>query len=87
MTEYRGRLRAMATTKKRATVEEVRPPLPRKRGPAPKGYEKLMCRVTPDQAKAVREEAWRRAKERGKIMVDASEVVREALSAWMKYRA
>ncbi len=71
---------AMATTKKTATA-------PRKRGPAPKGYEKMMCRVTPAQAAAVREEAWKRAMDRGRSIVDASEVVREALAAWMKSRA
>ena len=76
----------MATTKKEATAAESKGTTPRKRGPVPKGYEKLMCRVTPGQAKAVREEAWKRAKARGKIMVDASEVVREAIDVWVKGR-
>lgn len=71
----------MATTKKQTAVT------PRRRGPAPKGYEKMMCRVTPAQAAAVREEARDRAKDRGRTVVDASEVVREALAAWMKARA
>ena len=46
----------------------------------------MMIRVAPDQGAAVREEAYRRAKAKGSVLVDASEVVREAIDAWMKSR-
>lgn len=62
-------------------------PAKTRRGRAPKGFEKMMIRVEPEQGAAVREEAFRRAKGRGRVLVDASEVVREALAAWMKSRA
>ncbi len=45
-----------------------------------------MVRVEPAQAEAVREEAYRRARAKGSVLVDASEVVREALDLWMKAR-
>lgn len=76
----------MATTKRQtaAASAQAKGTHPRKRGPAPKGYLLLACRVTPAQAGALRAEAWKRAKERGRSIADASEVVREALDAWMK---
>lgn len=71
----------MATTKK---APEPRGASPRKRGPAPKGLVQFICRLRPEQAAALREEGWKRAKERGRGIPDASEVVREAVDAWMK---
>jgi hypothetical protein len=76
----------MATKKTTAEAAPTKGTTPRKRGPAPKGYLLLACRVTPVQATALRAEAWKRAKERGRSIADASEVVREALDAWMKAR-
>jgi hypothetical protein len=43
-------------------------------------------RLRKDQWEALRTEAFRRAQERGSGRPDASEVLREALDAWMKRR-
>lgn len=51
-----------------------------------KGLEKAMFRLEPEQLEALRREALRRAAERGSMKPDASEVVREAVAAWMKRR-
>jgi hypothetical protein len=49
-----------------------------------KGFEKAMFRLEPGQLQALRREALRRAGERGSMKPDASELVREAVEAWLK---
>jgi hypothetical protein len=51
-----------------------------------KPYLKVMFKIAPDQLEALRAEAMRRAKERQRGRIDASEVLREAVDAWMKRR-
>jgi hypothetical protein len=43
-----------------------------------------MFRLEPEQLEALRREALRRAAERGSMKPDASEVVREAVAAWLR---
>lgn len=73
----------MATRKK---TPEPKGATPRRRGPAPKGLVQFICRLRPEQAAALRDEGWKRARDRGRGIPDASEVVREAIDAWMKGR-
>jgi hypothetical protein len=59
-----------------------------RRGPAPKGYEAVLYRVRPEQASALRSLAAGRAApamKRGDkgARPDASELVREAIDAWL----
>jgi hypothetical protein len=59
-----------------------------KRGPAPKGYEAVLYRLRPEQAAALRRVAAARAApamKRGDkgARPDASELVREAIDAWL----
>jgi len=59
-----------------------------RRGPAPKGYEAVLYRVRPEQAAALRRLAAGRAApamKRGDkgARPDASELVREAIDAWL----
>lgn len=51
-----------------------------------KGLVKTMFSVEPRQLEALREEATLRMQERKVGRIDASEVLREALDAWMKRR-
>lgn len=51
-----------------------------------KPYLKVMFKIAPDQLEALRAEAMRRAKDRQRGRIDASEVLREAVDAWMKRR-
>jgi hypothetical protein len=51
-----------------------------------KGLEKAMFRLEPGQLQALRREALRRAGERGSMKPDASELVREAVEAWLPRR-
>ncbi len=51
-----------------------------------KDYLKVMFKIAPDQLEALRAEAMRRAKERNRGRIDASEVLREAVDAWMRKR-
>ena len=72
-------------TAKRKTSEKA----PAAAGPASrkKGLEKVMYRLEPQQAQALRAEAFKRAQERGRGMPDASEVLRELIEAWMGRRS
>lgn len=45
---------------------------------------RLMVRLTVEQVAALHAEALRRARERGSFKPDASELVREAVEAWMR---
>lgn len=51
-----------------------------------RGGVKATFTITREQFDAVRDEAKRRADERGSIRADASEVVRDALGAWLRGR-
>ncbi len=51
--------------------------------PPKKPYKLAGFKLHPDQIKALRREARRRADERGKDQSDASELVREAVNAWL----
>ncbi len=66
----------MSTPKKTA-------PLRKERSDA-KGLMLVGVRLEPRQAQAIRAEAFRRAAARGSGKPDASEIVREALEAWLK---
>lgn len=57
----------------------------RKVGPR-SGMVRVMFSITPEQDEALGAEALRRATAQGSRKLDASAVVREALSAWMKRR-
>lgn len=59
----------------------TKPPNPRAKGLKP-----VMVRLEPKQIVALKAEALRRATERGSMKPDASELIREALDAWMKRR-
>ena len=50
------------------------------------GMVKGVFTLTADQDRALREEAFRRAKETGSLRPDASAVLRGALELWMKRR-
>ena len=50
------------------------------------GNVKAIFTITPEQDKALREEAFRRAMESGSRKPDASAVLREALDAWLRKR-
>jgi hypothetical protein len=67
---------ARKATKQVATPE-------RRVGPK-SGLVRVMFSIAPEQADALQIEAFRRAEARGSFKPDASEVVREALAAWMK---
>ncbi len=69
----------MATRKKA-------PPAPRKKRSDAKGLTLVGVRLEPAQAKALRAEAFKRAAARGTGKPDASEIVREALEAWLARR-
>lgn len=51
--------------------------------PPKKGLVLAGFRLRPDQLEALRREAFRRAEERGSRKPDASELLREALDAWL----
>jgi hypothetical protein len=51
--------------------------------PPKKGLKLAGFRLRPDQIAALRREAHKRAQERGSLKPDASELVREALDAWL----
>jgi hypothetical protein len=55
--------------------------------PRAKNLEKVMFRLEPEQLDALRREALRRAADRGSMKPDASELVREAVDAWLKKHA
>lgn len=57
----------------------------RKVGPR-SGLTRATFSVEVEQLEALQVEAMKRAQERGSLKPDASEVVREALTAWMKRR-
>lgn len=50
------------------------------------GFIKATVSLTREQFDAIRDEAKRRADQKGAIRADASEVVREALAAWLAKR-
>ena len=50
------------------------------------GNVKVLVRITPEQDRALREEAFRRASEAGSRKPDGSEVLREVLEEWMMKR-
>lgn len=54
--------------------------------PRKKGLEKVMFRLEPEQLQALRREAIKLAAKRGSMKPDASELVREALAAWLRRR-
>lgn len=54
--------------------------------PRAKGLKPVVVRLEPAQIQALKAEALRRATDRGSMKPDASELVREALAAWMKRR-
>jgi len=65
----------------------VLPPAVAQRKVGPRsGYVKAMFSIAPDQLAALQAEAMKRAQDRGTMRPDASELVREALAAWMKRR-
>lgn len=55
----------------------------RKLGPR-SGLARVVFSIALDQLEALQAEAMRRAQQRGSLKPDASEVLREALTAWMK---
>ncbi len=57
------------------------------RNPRAKGLKPVVVRLEPAQVAALKAEALRRAKERGSMKPDASELVREALAAWLRKRS
>lgn len=54
--------------------------------PRAKGLKPVVVRLEPSQIQALKAEALRRATARGSMKPDASELVREALTAWLKRR-
>jgi hypothetical protein len=50
------------------------------------GNVKSLFRITPEQDKALRDEAFKRAAASGSRKPDASEVLREVLEDWLKRR-
>ncbi len=50
------------------------------------GNVKVTFTITPDQERALREEAFRRAASRGLARPDAGEIVRELLADWLRHR-
>lgn len=50
------------------------------------GFVKVLVSIEPDQHEALKAEAMRRAAARGTLRPDASELVREALAAYLKRR-
>lgn len=67
-------MRAMA----RKATEQEKP-----KNPRAKGLKPVVVRLEPAQIAALKAEALRRANERGSMKPDASELVREALAAWL----
>lgn len=69
----------------RATMPKkvLKAPEPKPVNPRKKGLKPVLVRLEPTQITALKAEAMRRAAERGTIKPDASEIVREALAAWM----
>lgn len=67
----------MARTKKRASAA------PGASAGRRRGHVKVMVRLTPQQVAALRAEAFRRAAAIGSGRPDASELVREAVDAWL----
>jgi hypothetical protein len=57
---------------------------PGERSPLYRGYLKATFSIRPDQLRAIRAEARRRADAAGAFRADASEVVREALDNWVR---
>lgn len=51
-----------------------------------RGLVRTIFSVTPEQLEALRAEATRRMVSRGRGRIDAGEVLREALDAWMRKR-
>jgi hypothetical protein len=51
--------------------------------PRAKGLEKVTFRLEPAQIAALKAEALRRATRSGSLKADASELVREAIKAWL----
>lgn len=66
---------------KRAAAAETKPVNPRK-----KGLKAATYRMEPGQIDALQREALKRAQERGSFKADASEIVREAVDAWIAKR-
>jgi hypothetical protein len=50
------------------------------------GHVKALFAITPEQHETLKAEAMRRAQARGTLRPDASELVREALDAWIAKR-
>ncbi len=60
-------------------------PKPKKRPPPnpPRGFERYVARLEPAQIAVLHKEAERRARERGLRQLDVSEIIREAVAAWI----
>ncbi len=54
--------------------------------PRAKGLQRLVVRLEPAQVQALKAEALKRAQAIGSMKPDASELVREAVAAWLKRR-
>ncbi len=57
------------------------------KNPRAKGLRPVVVRLEPAQIAALKAEALRRARERGSMKPDASELVREALVLWLRRRS
>jgi hypothetical protein len=55
-------------------------------GRVKKGHVKVTHMFTPEQAQALRDEAYRRAQAKGSRKPDESEIVREAVDLWIARR-
>jgi len=62
------------------------PPAPTRKVGARSGLARATFSIELEQLAALQAEAMRRAQERGSLKPDASEVLREALAAWMSKR-
>jgi hypothetical protein len=72
--------------RKKATPRAALPPGTAKRIGPRSGFVKAIFSVEPAQLQALRGEALRRAQAAGSIRPDVSELVREAVAAWLKTR-
>jgi hypothetical protein len=74
------------TAPKRARSKRSKAPAPKPQASQPVRLEPVLYRVTLEQRRALNAEAFKRAEERGSGKPDASEVIREILTAWMEER-
>lgn len=68
----------------RVMVKKTAMPVAETRNPRAKGLKPVVVRLDPAQIVELKREAMRRALERGSLKPDQSEIVREAVSAWLK---